>query len=91
MINESKPNVGIPQTELNIGSGFNLLIGGVYRLIVGAVGLAGMTNLDKGSQGLTWATITTTWATEPKTWLGVSQIIDNTSKPVTSISNQAKP
>ena len=91
MINQDKPNVSNPQSYLNVGSGLNLLVGGVYRLIVGAAGLGGMINQDKGSQGLTWATIQTTWATEPKTWLGVSQIIDNNSKPVTSISNQSKP
>ena len=53
MINESKPNIGISQTELNIGSGFNLLVGGLFRLIVGAAGSAGMTNTDKASTAIT--------------------------------------
>lgn len=91
MINQDKPDVGIPETYLNIGTGFNLLVGGLFRLIVGNAGASGMVNQTKGSQGLTWATIQTTWASELKTWLGVSQIIDNNSKPTTSITNFNKP
>lgn len=89
--NQDKPNVATPETQLNIGDGFNLLVGGTFRLIIGALGLGGMTNIAKVLQGLTWSAIQTTWATEPKTWLGVSQIIDNNAKPVTSITNQSKP
>lgn len=88
MINQDKPTQGTPETYLNIGSGFNLIIGGVYKLIVGAENLlTGMTNTTKVSIGETWGHIATTWATETDTWLGISQMIDNTSKPVTSISN----
>jgi len=78
VVNKTKPNVGVPQTELNIGSGFNLLVGGVYKLIIGAANLtAGLTNSSKVSIGETWATVSTTWATEIRTWLGVSQLITN--------------
>ena len=89
--NQDKPTTGIPETYLNIGGGFNLLVGGAYKLIIGALGASGMTNVAKVFQGFTWATIQTTWATETETWLGVSQIIDNNAKPVTNITNQAKP
>lgn len=91
MINESKPNVGTPQTELNIGDGYNLLIGGLFKLIIGAVGLAGMTNQAKASIGATWGTITTSWATEPETWDGASQLINNFARTSSSIVNQSKP
>lgn len=91
MINQDKPSVGIPQTELNIGSGFNLLIGGVYKLIIGALGSGGLTNEAKVSSGETWGTILTTWGTETQTWQGVSQLIDNTTKPSSSMTNFAKP
>lgn len=81
MINQDKPAVGTPQTELNIGSGFNLLVGGVYKLIVGALNAsAGLTNSDKASIGETWGTVSTSWATETRTWLAVSQLFSNTSK-----------
>lgn len=80
MINESKPNVGVPQTELNIGGGFNLLVGSTFRLIVGALGLAGMTNSAKASIGTTWSTWTTAWDDETRTWDELSQLIENTSK-----------
>lgn len=91
MINESKPNVGVPQTYLNVGDGFNLLVGGTFKLIVGALGLGGMTNFMKASIGTTWSTWTTAWDDETKTWDDLSQLIDNTAKPVTSITNNAKP
>lgn len=92
MINLDKPTTGTPQTELNIGSGYNLLIGGIYKLIVGAAAIASsMTNLTKVSIGETWATVTTTWATEPETWEAASQLLTNTTKQSSSISNQAKP
>lgn len=89
--NQDKPTTGVPQTELNIGSGFNLLVGGAYKLIVGALGAAGMTNTSKVSIGETWGTIATTWATETQTWLSASQLIDNATKPTTSITNESKP
>lgn len=91
MINQDKPAVGVPETYLNVGSGFSLIVGGVYQLIVGALGGAGMTNSSKISIGETWATISSTWATEPRTWSAASQLFNNASKPSTSIVNQAKP
>lgn len=48
-------------------------------------------NGAKVSIGETWATIITTWASETRTWLDVSQLIDNVSKPTTSLANVAKP
>ena len=90
--NQDKPTQGVPQTELNVGSGFNLLVGGVYKLVVGALNAtAGITNASKASIGETWGTIATTWATETRTWLAVSQLVDNTAKPSTSLTNVAKP
>lgn len=91
MINQDKPTGGIPETYLNVGSGFNLLVGGIYKLIVGAIGTGGMTNATKASIGETWGTITTTWATETQTWLEASQLITNNAKVSSSITNQAKP
>lgn len=77
MINQDKPDVNTPQTELNVGSGFNLLVGGIYKLIVGALGTNGITNTSKVSVGETWATIATQWDTETRTWLAVSQLFTN--------------
>ena len=92
MINESKPTTGVPQTELNVGSGYNLLVGGIYKLVIGALNAtAGMTNTSKVSIGETWATVSTTWATETRTWLAVSQLFTNPNKPTTSITNESKP
>jgi len=91
MVNESKPGVATPETYLNVGDGYKLTIGGVYSLIVGALGLGGMTNASKVSIGETWDSITSSWDTETRTWLQISQLIGNTSKPSTSITNQAKP
>ena len=90
--NQDKPAVGVPQTELNIGSGFNLLVGGVYKLVIGALNAsAGLANSSKVSVGETWGTVSTTWAAETRTWLAASQLLGNTSKPSTSITNVAKP
>lgn len=91
MINQDKPNVSTPQTELNIGSGFNLLVGSTFRLIIGAIGLGGMTNSTKASIGETWGTNPYTYAQETRTWLEASQLIGNVAKPTTSITNQNKP
>lgn len=92
IINQDKPTSGVPQTELNVGSGFNLLVGGAYKLIIGALNAtAGMTNTSKASIGETWATISTTWATEPETWLAASQLFNNPSKPTTTLTNESKP
>jgi hypothetical protein len=89
--NQDKPSTNTPETHLNIGSGFNLLVGGIYKLIIGAAVLGGMTNTNKVSIGETWATVTYTWATETRSWLAVSQLLTNPAKPSTSIVNQAKP
>lgn len=91
MINLDKPGVQTPETYLNVGSGFNLLVGGTFRLIVGALGLGGMTNAAKASIGETWGTITTTWASETRTWLAVSQLITNNTRTSSSIVNFDKP
>lgn len=92
MINQDKPNVGVPETYLEIGSGFNLLVGGGYKLIIGALNtLAGMTNSSKIASYETWGAITTIWATETRTWLDCGSLFDNVAKPVTSITNEAKP
>jgi len=91
MINQDKVNPQVPQTELNIGSGFNLLVGSTFKLIIGALGLGGMTNQDKVSIGATWGTITTTWASETETWEGASHLINNFSRTSSSIVNQNKP
>lgn len=91
MINQNKPDVGVPETYLEIGSGFNLLIGGIYKLIIGVAGQSGIVNIVKPFQGITWGTIATTWASETDTWQGVSQIIDNTARVVSNITNFNKP
>ena len=88
--NQDKPPA-TSDAKLNIGSAFNLLVGGIYDLVVGAAGGAGMTNTSKVSVGETWDTITSSWTTETRTWLAVSQLISNNSKPTTSITNQNKP
>jgi len=50
-----------------------------------------LVNSDKVSIGETWASILTTWASETRTWLAVSQLIANSTKQSSSITNQAKP
>jgi hypothetical protein len=50
-----------------------------------------VSNATKVSIFETWATITTTWASETRTWLDMTSIIENTSKPSTTLSNVAKP
>ncbi len=50
-----------------------------------------LTNATKVSFAELWSTITTTWASETRTWAEVISLIDNTSKPSTSITNVAKP
>ena len=57
MINLDKPDVATLETNLNIGDGFNLLVGSTFRLIIGALGLGGMTNVAKTSVGETWESI----------------------------------
>ena len=90
--NESKPITGVPQTELNIGSGFNLLVGGVYKLVIGALNTtAGMSNTDKASIGETWATWATPWEDETRTWDELSQLFVNTTKATGTITNESKP
>ena len=50
-----------------------------------------LTNATKVSVGETWDTWTTAWEDETRTWDELSKLIDNTSKPTTSISNVNKP
>ncbi len=50
-----------------------------------------LTNATKVSFAETWGAIQTTWATETRTWADCISLIDNTSKPSTTITNQAKP
>lgn len=82
--NQDKPPLQNPQTELNVGDGYNLLVGGVYRLIIGALGLGGMTNVSKVSIGETWESVTTSWSSETRTWLAVSQLLTNQAMSSTS-------
>jgi hypothetical protein len=91
MINQDKPNTGTPQTELNIGDGFGLLVGSTFKLIVGALGLGGMTNIAKASIGETWSSIATTWASETQNWEEASQLISNSARTSSSITNFNKP
>ena len=91
MVNESKPSVATPETYLNVGDGYKLTIGGVYSLIVGALGLGGMTNATKVSIGATWDTIATTWASETRNWEKASQLISNSARTSSSITNFNKP
>jgi hypothetical protein len=92
MINEDKPAVGVPETDLDIGSGYNLIVGGVYTLVIGAVNvLAGLTNSSKVSVGETWESNPYAWAAETRTWLAVSQLIGNETKISSSITNISKP
>ena len=84
MINQDKPNVGVPQTYLNVGDGFRLLVGSTFKLIAGALGTGGMTNEVKASIGETWGTIASTWAGETRIWKEASQLIVNIAKPTTA-------
>ena len=92
MINQDKPGVSTPATKLNVGSGFTLLVGGIYKLLVGAASTTGsFSNTAKASIGETWGTISTTYAAETRTWLAASQLIGNTGKPTTTLTNESKP
>lgn len=51
MQNLDKVNPGTPETHLNVGDGFRLLVGSTFKLIVGALGMGGMTNAVKASIG----------------------------------------
>lgn len=89
--NSDKPNVGTPETYLEIGSGYSFLIGGIYKLIIGAASLGGITNIAKIASFEVWDTITTTWASETRTWDDCLSLFDGFNKPSTSITNTAKP
>lgn len=92
MINQDKPGVSTPATKLNVGSGFTLLVGGIYKLLVGSASTTGtFANTAKASIGETWATISTTWATETRTWIKASQLLTNPNKPTSVIINTDKP
>ncbi len=81
MQNLDKVNPGTPETYLNIGGGFRLLVGSTFKLIAGALGTGGMTNSVKASIGETWGAIASTWAGETRTWEEASQLIGNVAKP----------
>ena len=49
------------------------------------------TNSAKTSIGETWGSITSTWVSETRTWLAASQLITNSSKQTSSLTNQSKP
>lgn len=89
--NSDKPTTGIPETYLEVGSGFNLLVGGLFKLIIGPAGLGGLINTAKILGYETWDSITSTWASETATWDEASSTFSNTTKPSTSITNTAKP
>jgi hypothetical protein len=48
-------------------------------------------NSARVSSGETWASITTTWASELRTWEAVSQLLSNTARVSSTMSNVAKP
>jgi hypothetical protein len=50
-----------------------------------------ITNSAKVASYETWNTITTTWATETRTWDDCQSLFEGFAKPVTSITNTAKP
>jgi hypothetical protein len=50
-----------------------------------------LANSSKVSVGETWGSIASTWTTETRTWLEVSQLIDNSSRQTSTLTNQAKP
>ena len=91
MQNLDKINPSVPETYLNIGGGFRLLVGGVYKLIIGALGTGGMTNSVKVSIGETWGAIASTWGNETRDWQTASQLITNKAKQSSSMTNIAKP
>lgn len=84
MQNLDKVNPSVPETYLNIGGGFRLLVGSTFKLIAGALGTGGMTNAAKASIGETWGSITTTWGTELRSWKEISALISNSSRSLTS-------
>lgn len=91
MINQDKPTTQNSEHQLSIGGGFFLKIGDLYKLLINPESQSSFVNQAKASIGETWATIPTTWATETRTWLEASKLIENASKPVTSITNVSKP
>jgi hypothetical protein len=50
-----------------------------------------LTNTTKASDAELWSTITTTYASETRSWLDMVSLIDNSSKPSTTITNGSKP
>ncbi len=48
-------------------------------------------NIARANGAELWSTISTTWATETRTWLDCASLLDNNSKPSTSITNVSKP
>jgi hypothetical protein len=50
-----------------------------------------LNNSSKASSAELWSSISTTWASETRTWADCISLIDNNSKPSTSITNTSKP
>ncbi len=48
-------------------------------------------NATKASYAELWSTITTSWASETRTWAECISLMDNLTKPTTSLTNVAKP
>jgi len=91
MINQDKPTTQNSEHQLSIGGGFFLKIGDLYKLLINPESQSSFVNQEKASIGETWATWNTAWVDETKTWEELSKLIENASKPVTSITNTAKP
>lgn len=92
MINQSKPASGQAQTELLIGSGYALLIGDGFHLIINPENLtAGLTNAARPAEGETWANDSETWAQDTETWVESASLMRGVSKPTSAISNISKP
>jgi hypothetical protein len=91
LVNQDKPSANTPTTYLNIGSGFRLIVGGIYNLIINPAGTGIFTNTDKVNFAELWSTITTTYASEVRTWDATGSLFSNTAKPTTTFSNISKP
>lgn len=50
-----------------------------------------LTNIFRVLGYETWASMTATWAAETRTWEETGSFFDNVARPVTSVTNVAKP
>jgi len=50
-----------------------------------------LTNTDRIASYETWASVTSTWSSESRTWDDMGSLVDNVSKPTTTIINIIKP